>query len=50
MTGFVVNDGSNGEPITRWGRPAGIAFTRDGALLVSDDGGHRIWRVRYTGR
>jgi glucose/arabinose dehydrogenase len=50
MTGLVVNDGSNGEPITRWGRPAGIAFTRDGALLVSDDGGNRIWRIRYMGR
>jgi glucose/arabinose dehydrogenase len=50
LTGFVVNDGSNGQPITRWGRPAGIALTRDGALLVSDDAGNRIWRVRYMGR
>lgn len=49
MTGFVMNDGSNGQPITRWGRPAGVALTRDGSLLVSDDGGNRIWRVRYTG-
>ncbi len=49
MTGFVTSDGSDGQPITRWGRPAGIAFTRDGALLVSDDDGGRIWRVRYTG-
>jgi glucose/arabinose dehydrogenase len=50
MTGFVVNDGSNGQPITRWGRPAGIAITPDGALLVSDDAGNRIWRVRYGGK
>jgi glucose/arabinose dehydrogenase len=49
MTGFVINDGSNGQPITRWGRPAGLTLTRDGALLVSDDAGNRIWRVRYTG-
>ena len=49
MTGFVVNDGGNGQPITRWGRPAGLAVTRDGALLVSDDAGNRIWRIRYTG-
>jgi glucose/arabinose dehydrogenase len=50
LTGFVVNDGSNGQPITRWGRPAALALTRDGALLVSDDAGNRIWRIRYTGR
>jgi glucose/arabinose dehydrogenase len=49
LTGFVVNDGSNGQPITRWGRPASVTMTRDGSLLVSDDGGNRIWRVRYTG-
>ncbi len=49
LTGFVLNDGSDGKPITRWGRPASVALTRDGALLVSDDGGNRIWRIRYTG-
>jgi len=49
VTGFVINDGSDGKPITRWGRPAGVTVTRDGALLVSDDASNRIWRVRYTG-
>lgn len=49
LTGFVQNNGANGQPITRWGRPGGVALTRDGALLVSDDGGNRIWRIRYTG-
>lgn len=49
MTGFVINDGSDGKPIQRWSRPAGLAITRDGALLVSDDEGNRIWRIRYTG-
>jgi glucose/arabinose dehydrogenase len=46
LTGFVVNDGSSG-PIQWWGRPVGVTVSRDGALLVSDDGGNRIWRVRY---
>jgi len=45
MTGFIVNDGTNGEQIQRWGRPVGVTVTPDGALLVSDDGGNRIWRV-----
>jgi glucose/arabinose dehydrogenase len=39
MTGFVVDS-------TRvWGRPAGLAVTRDGALLVSDDANGTIFRV-----
>jgi catalase len=28
-----------------WGRPAGVAVTRDGALLVSDDANGTIFRV-----
>jgi glucose/arabinose dehydrogenase len=39
MTGFVVDDS------TVWGRPAGLAVTRDGALLVSDDANGTIFRV-----
>jgi glucose/arabinose dehydrogenase len=45
MTGFVVSDGEGGTPITRWGRPVGVTVTPDGGLLVSDDGGHRIWKI-----
>ncbi len=30
-----------------WGRPTGITMTRDGGLLVSDDGGNKIWQVSY---
>ena len=30
------------------GRPAGLAVARDGALLVADDVGGRIWRVMPT--
>jgi glucose/arabinose dehydrogenase len=47
LTGFVVNDGTDGQ-ITTWGRPVGVTVARDGALLVSDDGGNRIWKVSYA--
>jgi len=49
LTGFLTNDGTEGQ-ITAWGRPAGVALTRDGALLVSDDTGNRIWKVSYTAK
>ncbi len=41
VTGWQLDDGS------RWGRPVGLLVMPDGALLVSDDGGGRIWRVSY---
>jgi glucose/arabinose dehydrogenase len=44
LTGFLVDDGH-----AQFGRPAGLAVTRDGALLVSDDSNGVIYRVRYTG-
>jgi hypothetical protein len=42
-TGFVVSDASV------WGRPVGVAVTKDGALLVSEDAGGTIWRISYSG-
>ena len=39
MTGFVVENGSV------WGRPAGVAVSGDGALLVSDDANGTIFKV-----
>jgi glucose/arabinose dehydrogenase len=45
MTGFIVNDGSDGEAIQRWGRPVGVTVASDGSLLVSDDGSNRIWKI-----
>jgi glucose/arabinose dehydrogenase len=30
---------------TVWGRPVCTAFARDGSLLITDDGGNKIWRV-----
>ncbi len=32
-----------------YGRVVGIAVAQDGSLLISDDGGNVIWRVRYEG-
>ncbi|HEV8118934.1 MAG TPA: sorbosone dehydrogenase family protein [Thermoanaerobaculia bacterium] len=39
LTGFVTPDGNV------WGRPVGVAVAKDGSLLVTDDGGDRIWRI-----
>jgi glucose/arabinose dehydrogenase len=50
LTGFVTQDGSDGKPIERWGRPVGVTQTPDGSLLVSDDGGNRIWKVSAAAR
>ncbi|MBX9604055.1 MAG: PQQ-dependent sugar dehydrogenase [Bryobacteraceae bacterium] len=30
-----------------WGRPVGLLEMPDGSLLVSDDGGNKIWRIAY---
>jgi glucose/arabinose dehydrogenase len=32
-----------------WGRPVGLLQMPDGSLLVTDDGGRKIWRVSYNG-
>jgi len=45
LTGFLSTDGTNGTPITQWGRPVGVLTSRDGALLVSDDTGNKIWKI-----
>jgi glucose/arabinose dehydrogenase len=39
LTGFLDKDGN------AQGRPVGVAIDKDGALLVADDVGNRIWRV-----
>jgi glucose/arabinose dehydrogenase len=44
LTGFIARDDDQKEA---WGRPVGLLQLPDGSLLVSDDGGNRIWRVRY---
>ena len=32
-----------------WGRPVGLLQMPDGSLLVSDDGGRKVWRVSHKG-
>lgn len=32
-----------------WGRPVGLFQMPDGSILVSDDGGKKIWRISYKG-
>ncbi|HXF95882.1 MAG TPA: PQQ-dependent sugar dehydrogenase [Gemmatimonadales bacterium] len=41
VVGWQLSDGS------RWGRPVDVLMAADGALLISDDHGDRIWRVVY---
>lgn len=43
LTGFVTPEGNV------WGRPVGVTTAKDGSLLVTDDGGNRVWRVSYSG-
>ncbi|MCX7587818.1 PQQ-dependent sugar dehydrogenase [Phenylobacterium sp. 58.2.17] len=40
LTGFISPDGK------AMGRPVGVVLDKTGALLVADDVGNRIWRVR----
>ncbi len=41
LTGFIADESKS----TVYGRPVGVAFAKDGALLVADDSGKKIWRV-----
>lgn len=47
VTGFW--DGGS-SPAKVWGRPAGLLVMKDGSLLIADDVGKTLWRVRYTGK
>jgi glucose/arabinose dehydrogenase len=44
LTGFIARDDDEKQA---WGRPVGLLQLPDGSLLVSDDGGNRIWRISY---
>jgi len=44
LTGFVDPEGR------AYGRPVGVALDRQGALLVADDVGNVVWRVKAVGR
>jgi glucose/arabinose dehydrogenase len=43
LTGWMISPDSTDV----WGRPVGVLQLPDGSLLVSDDGGKKIWRVSY---
>jgi glucose/arabinose dehydrogenase len=48
---FVTGFWSSGTtPPKVWGRPAGLLVDKDGSLLIADDAGKTVWRVRYTGK
>ena len=46
LTGWM--DSPKGHEV--WGRPVALLEMPDGSLLVSDDGGKKIWRVSYNGK
>jgi Glucose/sorbosone dehydrogenases len=43
LTGFLLDPAKK----EVWGRPVGLLQMRDGSLLVSEDGGNKLWRVSY---
>jgi glucose/arabinose dehydrogenase len=45
LTGWMIAPNSRDV----WGRPVSVVMLTDGSLLVSDDGGKKIWRVSYGG-
>jgi glucose/arabinose dehydrogenase len=44
LTGFLSSEGN------AYGRPVGVAIDKQGALLVADDVGNKIWRVSAVRR
>lgn len=45
LTGFLANP-DTGEV---YGRPVGLAVTKDGSLVVADDTGNKVWQVTHLG-
>ena len=45
LTGWLLSPDSRNV----WGRPVGVFVLPDGSLLVTDDGGKKIWRISYKG-
>jgi glucose/arabinose dehydrogenase len=43
LTGFMLGP----EERDVWGRPVGLLQMPDGSVLLSEDGGNRIWRISY---
>jgi glucose/arabinose dehydrogenase len=45
LTGWMLSPDSR----EVWGRPVAVMQLPDGSLLVTDDGGNKIWRISYKG-
>lgn len=45
LTGWMMSPDSQ----EVWGRPVAVFQLQDGSILVSDDGGKKIWRIFYKG-
>ncbi|HZT29043.1 MAG TPA: PQQ-dependent sugar dehydrogenase [Bryobacteraceae bacterium] len=45
LTGWMISPDSRDV----WGRPVALMQLPDGSLLISEDGGNKIWRVSYRG-
>jgi glucose/arabinose dehydrogenase len=45
LTGFMISPDSK----EVWGRPVAFLQLPDGSVLVSDDGGNKIWRITWKG-
>jgi glucose/arabinose dehydrogenase len=45
LSGWIVTD--NGTEKIVWGRPVDVLVAADGSLLISEDGGNKIYRVSY---
>jgi glucose/arabinose dehydrogenase len=43
LTGWMIAPDSRDV----WGRPVGLLVLPDGSMLISDDGGKKLWRVSY---
>ena len=43
MTGFMLGEDQK----EVWGRPVAVLEMKDGSLLVSDDGGNKLWRISH---
>jgi glucose/arabinose dehydrogenase len=43
LTGWLLDPGKR----EVWGRPVGLLQQPDGSLLLTDDGGNKVWRISY---
>jgi glucose/arabinose dehydrogenase len=46
VKGWRINEGSAGKPEV-FGRPVSLTMNKDGSMLITDDAGGAIWRLRW---